>query len=93
MSAGANTSNRELPAFRGRRGSSNPIARPGVLDVSTEELPETVQEAEDDTEKRKAEGSNKRDEEVMRLLEQVQGRQVRIESQMKELLEVLQRQR
>lgn len=93
MSAGANTSNRELPTFRGRRGSSNPSARPGMPDVPTEEQPETIQEAEDDAEKRKAEGSNKRDEEVMRLLEQVQGRQVRIESQMKELLEVLQRQR
>jgi hypothetical protein len=89
MSAGANTSNRELPAFRGRRGSSNP----GMPDVPTEELPETIQEAEDDAENRKAEASNKRDEEVMRLLEQVQSRQVRIESQMKELLEVLQRQR
>jgi len=90
MSAGANASNRELPAFRGRRGSSNPSARPGMPDAPTEELPETIQEAEDDAEKRKAQGY---DEEVMRLLEQVEGRQVRIESQMKELLEVLQRQR
>ena len=82
MSAGANTSNRELPAFRHRRGSS---VQPG-MGVSTEELPETVQEAEDDAE------IPMRDREVLRLLEQVQDRQGRIESQIKELLEVLQRQ-
>lgn len=91
MSTGANSSNKDLSALRHRRRSSNPSTRPGMLDVPTEEFPETVQETEDDAE-RAPEGSAQPIGEVLRLLEQLQSRQGRIESQIKELLEVLQRQ-
>jgi hypothetical protein len=95
MSTGANSSNKDLSALRHRRRSSNPSTRPGMLDVPTEELPETVQETEDDAERAPESSAqlNKRDEEVLRLLQQLQNRQGRIESQIKELLDMLQHQR